>query len=105
MIKILSKFIVYQNYEHLLPILRETKKYNFHINQLGRKTILDMEDNFTLDKGDRNTTPVKLPNHFGDVIHYIIGYKYESGLGVVQYNILFSNTDTKYNLIYPMKNL
>ena len=51
------------------PIFSETKKHSVYITQLVREKIIYLGEISKLERLKRNTTPVKLPNNFGDVIN------------------------------------
>ena len=53
--------------------------------------VLDAGDVATLHKSPRNTTPVIIPVHFGDVIHMDIVFGPAISLGNIHYGLLFTD--------------
>ena len=70
-----------------------------------RDPTLDIGEVATIDCKHRNTTPISLPNFFGEVFHVEIGYGCNTDIHGIRYTILLVDRDTRVMYIYPLKNL
>ena len=95
----------FRNISKILPIIKATCKNNFHISTLDEEPIQDLGVTATVDKSKRNTTPIPLPEQFGDVIHMDIVFGSKSAINGIKYGLFLVDRATRYKTILPLKNL
>ena len=59
----------------------------------------------TIERRQRNTTPLPLPNSFGDTVHCDIAYGKRTALTGIKYVLLLVDRATRKKFVYGMQNL
>ena len=95
----------FRNVSNILPQIRATSQQNYSISTTDTEPIIDLVNTATIDKSPRNTTPLALPNNFGDVVHVDILYGANTAHGGVKYALYLVDRSTRYKSIYPLTNL
>jgi len=75
------------------------------LDTLPADAVLDPGDYATLQKKNRNTSPLSRPSQFGDVVHMDIVFGPEIAIGNIHYGLIFSDRFSRMNYIYPLQNL
>ena len=95
-------------FRNIFPILqqiRETSQPNFSISSSDYEPIIDLGNTSTNAKSKRNTTPLTLPQSFGEVVHMDILYGSATAHGQVKYALYLIDCATRYKAIYPIQDL
>ena len=95
----------FRNIHNILTRIKETSMPNFSISSHDNEPIIDLGNTATVDKSKRNTTPITLPQHFGQVVHMDILYGSSTAHGQIKYALYFIDRTTRYKAIYPLKDL
>ncbi|MFN9980354.1 MAG: hypothetical protein ACK53Y_10590, partial [bacterium] len=61
------------------------------LDNLPADAVLDPGDYATLQKKNRNTSPLSRPSQFGDVVHMDIVFGPEIAIGNIHYGLIFSD--------------
>ena len=101
----LQRRLGFRNVHHILKQLKQTSKPNFSISSTDLEPIMDLGSMSTVDKSNRNTTPINLPSKFGDVVHMDILYGSATAHGQIKYALYLIDRATRYKSIYPIKDL
>ena len=102
---ILRKCVGFQNAESLIRALKKTSQATVTFPNIDRIQTIDMGEVATVDKKSRNTTPLPLPNNFGDVVHGDIGYCCRTAIQGYKYALMLVDRATRFKLIFPLRNL
>ena len=66
---------------------------------------MDLGTTATVDKSNRNKTPLTLPEQFADTVHMDILYGANTAHGGIKYALYIVDRTTRYKYIHPLKNL
>ena len=89
----------------MIKELKQTSLPNYSISSIDTEPILDIGSTATIDRSKRNTTPINLPEKFGDIVHMDILYGAKTAHGGVKYALYIVDRATRYKAIYPLTNL
>ena len=101
----LQRRLDFRNVASILPLIRATSQKNYSISTSDVEPIIDLGNTVTIDKSERSTIPLTLPNNFGDVVHVDILYGANTAHGGVKYALYLVDRATRYKSIYPLTNL
>ena len=85
--------------------MKQFSQPTLKINDLGRDPMRDLGEMATMPKQRRNTTPLQLPERFGDIIHFDIVYGSGKASGVYRYALWFVDRRSKHIEQYPLNSL
>jgi len=100
----LRKYFGFRNVNTIIKELKQTAT-NFGISTLESEPILDIGDIATIDKPQRNTSPLPLPINPGDVIHADILFGSGPAIGGAKYALFLVDRASRHKYIYPIQNL
>ena len=99
----LKRAFGFRNIESILPHIKATSHSNFSITSIDKEKNLDLGEIATINKSKRNTNPLPLPLHFGDVVHMDIIYGSVTAIEGYRYGLFIVDRPTRSRFIYPMK--
>ena len=99
----LKRAFGFRNIESILPHIKATSHSNFSITSIDKEKKLDLGEIATINKSKRNTNPLPLPLHFGDVVHMDIIYGSVTAIESYRYGLFIVDRATRSRFIYPMK--
>ena len=77
----------------------------FSLTSSDSPEILDLGSIATIDKSKRNTTPLTLPQNFGDLVHCDILYGSETSIKGFRYALYIIDKATRFKFVYGLKSL
>jgi len=94
-------------FRNIQSILNEMKTTinNLHISTSDKEPITDLGEVTTINKPKRNTTPLDLPERFGDMIHMDILFGSGTSVGGYRYALFLVDRATRNKFVYPMRSL
>ena len=94
----------FRNVSSIIKEIQQTST-NFRVSTLDKEPILDLGDVTTIDKSKRNTSPLPLPKHLGDVVHMDIIFGSNTAINGVKYSLFIVDRATRFKFLYPLKSL
>ena len=91
----------FRNIDDIAPHLHSTTAKTFSISTKDKEPILDLDDTATIDKSQRNTTPLPLPTSTFDVVHMDIVFGSRVALGVLNTAFSLSTENIDTNTVTP----
>ena len=85
--------------------LHSFTKKTFSLTVSDAPDILDLGNIATIDKSKRNTTPLTLPQNFGDLVHCDILYGSETSIKGFKYALYLIDKATRFKFVYGLKSL
>ena len=98
----LQRRLGFRNINNILPQIQQTSQQNFSISSTDQEPTLDLGYAATVDKSNRNTTPLTLPSTFGDIVHMDILYGSATAHGQIKYALYIIDRATRYKAIFPI---
>jgi hypothetical protein len=102
--EMLLQSIGYRKLPGFKKFLKSSSNNTFRIQQDRNPTITPGQT-ATMNSSRRNTTPLPIPQHVGDVWHLDIGYGPKTAIGGIKYTLLAVDRHSRYKLVYGLKNL
>jgi hypothetical protein len=100
----LSWSIGFRKVNDLLKNMKLISNTKLHINK-DKTPCIDPGETASMKSSKRNTTPLSIPDHIGDVWHVNIGFGPCSSIGGYKYTLLAVDHRSRYKLIYGLKSL
>jgi len=100
----MRKMFGFRNIQSILNELKQTTQ-NLHISTTDSEPIIDLGEVSTINKPKRNTTPLNLPEQFGDLIHMDILFGSGTSIGGYRYALFLVDRATRQKFVYPMRSL
>jgi len=94
----------FRNVQSIIKELKQTSS-NFGISTLDSEPILDLGETTTIDRVQRNTTPLSLPIHPGSIVHADILFGSGTAIGGAKYALFLVDRTSRHKYIYPLHNL
>ena len=85
--------------------LREFAQHTFSHTTSDSPDIIDIGSVATIDKSKRTTTPLELPENFGDLVHCDILYGSMTSVKGYRYALYLIDRSTRFKFIYGIKTL
>jgi len=100
----MRKMFGFRNIQSILAELKQTTQ-NLHVSTTDNEPIIDLGEVSTIPKPRRNTTPLNLPEKFGDLIHMDILFGSGTSIGGYRYALFLVDRATRQKFAYPMRSL
>jgi len=100
----MQKGFGFRNVKSIIKEIQQTSN-NFRLSTLDKEPILDLGEVSTIDKSKRNTNPLDLPKHLGDVVHMDIIFGSNTAINGIKYSLFIVNRATRFKFLYPLKSL
>ena len=101
----LRKGFGFRNTVTLANTIRDFTAKTFSLTTSDSPDIIDIGKIATIDKSKRTTTPLTLPNSFGDVVHCDILYGSTTSLKGFRYALFLIDKATRFKFVYGIKSL
>lgn len=95
----------FRNIDRCIKQIQKNSLPNYFISTTDYEPVTDLGTIATIDKANRNKTPLTLPTAFGDTVHMDILYGANTAHGGIKYALYIVDRATRYKYIHPMKNL
>jgi hypothetical protein len=102
---LLRASVGFRRIDSMKQYLHDLYQHTIRLDSSPADAVLDAGNYATLCKKNRNTTPVKCPMSFGDVIHMDIVFGPEVSIGNIHYGLLFTDRYSPMTYINPLQNL
>ncbi len=103
--EMLAQSIGFRQPEPLLQHLKTIGNGSVNVQRIPKNPQLDPGETATMKSNRRNTEPLKIPKHFGEIMHMDIGYGPCRAIGGIQYTLLVVDRATRHKFVYGLKNL
>ena len=85
--------------------LNNTSQPTFSISTKDLEPLVDIGTTATIDKNNKNTSPLPLPNQFGQVMHMDILFGSRTAIAGIKYALFIVDRATRQKFILPLTNL
>ncbi len=102
---LLRASVGFRRIDSMKQYLHDLYQHTIRLDSSPADAVLDAGNYATLCKKNRNTTPVKCPMSFGDVIHMDIVFGPEVALTNTHYGLIFTDRYSQMTYMYPLQNL
>jgi len=100
----LRKNFGFRNINSIIKEMKQTST-NLIISTQDREPIVDIGEVSTIDRPHRNTTPLLLPKHPGDIVHMDILFGAGTSIGGYKYSLFVVDRATRHKYLYPIRSL
>jgi hypothetical protein len=102
---LLRASVGFRRIDSMKQYLHDLYQPTIRLDSSPADAVFDAGHYTTLHKKNRNTTSVKRPMSFGDVIHMDIVFGPEVSIGNIHYGLLFTDCYSRMTYTYPFQNL